>query len=328
MKEPRRGHSRRCRSAECNSEHAGDEHAFKNPLSKWYRHRKRHKDDEAQLLDPDYEGSHENSQGLRGSGQGKVCKGSSSATEAIHPQPRPQQKQQKPRTEAEQEPLVEDLSTRTRIRPALEKQTLPVAPVVPAVPTKPVSCQSPQDSGRSRPMCPAERARLAFPGCRDKSPGAADAAPEPQRLSGVQSLDSVLGQLCPGGKCRLSMKIKDPQDPVQAPKNGGDESSCTITDVAQQQCSLSNFPTSFPASIEVLMTVNHSCGMHKTLSEKSLHHDTSTISVVQTKPGHRQEIISIPKSRFIMVSTLLSFVILACFAVTIYSFSVPPGESM
>lgn len=49
-------------------------------------------------------------------------------------------------------------------------------------------------------------------------------------------------------------------------------------------------------------------------------------SVVHTKQTH-QDIISIPKSRFIVVSALLSFVMVACFSITIYSFAVPPGES-
>ncbi|CAN8005852.1 unnamed protein product [Ixodes pacificus] len=320
MKEPRRGHARRCHNVECPSEHGNDEHAFKNPLSKWCR-RKRHKDDEAQLLDPDYEGGNENSQGLR-----SRKSDTSTATEPSMPQ----QKQHKPRTVLEQQlpptALVEDLSTRTKIQPAPDKQKM-----VSTVSTKPsthTSCQPLRASEKTRPLCPAERARQAFPGCRDKSPGPSDVACEPQRPIAVQSLDSLLAQLCPGGKHCLSMKIKDQQDSVPVRPAVDDKSLHTAEDVTQRHCNMSNFPSSFPASIEVLMTVNHSCGMHKTLSERRLHHDSSALSVVHTKPGHQQEIISIPKSRFIMVSALLAFVILACFSVTIYSFSMPPDYAM
>uniref|UniRef100_A0A131YKN7 Uncharacterized protein n=1 Tax=Rhipicephalus appendiculatus TaxID=34631 RepID=A0A131YKN7_RHIAP len=149
---------------------------------------------------------------------------------------------------------------------------------------------------------------------------------------GVQSLDALLGQLC-SGNCKISMKVKDKDGRAHKDKDikvHKDDDSKTLAHKHNEiccmndstQCSRSHFPTTFPTSIEVLMTVNHSCTTHRSLSERSLQRDSSMVSVVHSKPGH-QDIISIPKSRFIVVAALLTIVMVACFCITIYSFSVP-----
>lgn len=357
MKEPRRGHSRRCRSVECRAENTGDDHLFRNPLSKWYRGRRRSKDDEAQLLGAEYDAGHESgsSQQQRQERSGRqqpVTKSSgASAPSSTRPPkgpcpPGPPSIHRPPSTPTAAcgGPRVrislpeEDLSTRTK--QAAGHQTgcaekYKVSPAVPALPPRPASCQPPQPPGKSRSLCPAERARLAFPGCQsqetmDSQSPSQTRARSPSRATGVLSLDALLGQLC-SGRCNISMKIKDKDDrdgehhhhrreDCLALAQKSSSEICT-RELTPTPCSR-HFPTSFPTSIEVLMTVKHSCSTHPSLSERSLQRDSSMVSVVHSKPGH-QEIISIPKSRFIVVAALLSFVMVACFCIAIYSFSVP-----
>lgn len=365
MKEPRRGHSRRCRSVECRSENAGEEHLFRNPLSKWYRGRRRSKDDEAGLLDAEYDGGHEShsQQQVRGSQQSTVASISSSGgapksstkpnkssssncstkkcpSSITSPQPH------KPTAaHGGYGPRVrislpeEDLSTRAKqqSRTAAHQQQAECADKseVPALPPRPASCQPTQLPNKTRSLCPAERARLAFPGCHNQESGhspSRDLTQSPARAMGVQSLDALLGQLC-SGNCKISMKVKDKDGKAHKDKDikvHKDDDSKTLAHKHNEiccmkeatQCSRSHFPTTFPTSIEVLMTVNHSCTTHRSLSERSLQRDSSMVSVVHSKPGH-QDIISIPKSRFIVVAALLTFVMVACLCITVYSFSVP-----
>ncbi|XP_077495600.1 uncharacterized protein LOC144106628 isoform X2 [Amblyomma americanum] len=354
MKEPRKGHSRRCRSVECRAENTGDDHLFRNPLSKWYRGRRRSKDDEAQLLGAEYDAGHESGssqQQARSGSQQPVTKSSSAVPPAITrppkrpcpPGPPPTHRPPPAPTAAFGGPQVrvslpeEDLSTRTK--QAAGHQTgnadkCEVSSAVPALPPRPASCQPLQLPGKSRSLCPAERARLAFPGCQgqeatpSQSPSRTQAR-SPSRATGVLSLDALLGQLC-SSHCNIAMKIKEKDRDGEhhhrheecrslAQKSSGE--ICAMKEVAPTPCSR-HFPTSFPTSIEVLMTVKHSCSTHPSLSERSLQRDSSMVSVVHSKPGH-QEIISIPKSRFLVVAALLSFVMVACFCIAIYSFSVP-----
>ncbi|KAL1415438.1 hypothetical protein MTO96_006788 [Rhipicephalus appendiculatus] len=371
MKEPRRGHSRRCRSVECRSENAGEEHLFRNPLSKWYRGRRRSKDDEAGLLDAEYDAGHEShsQQQVRGSRQpttastnssggvpksltkpnksssncsSKKC--ASSTTSAQPHKPTAANGSYGPRVRISLP--EEDLSTRARQqgRTAAHQQAeCADKSEVPALPPRPASCQPTQLPNKTRSLCPAERARLAFPGCHNQESGHSPSralTQSPARAMGVQSLDALLGQLC-SGNCKISMKVKDKDGRAHKDKDGrahkdkdikvhkDDDSKtlahkhneiCCMNDATQ--CSRSHFPTTFPTSIEVLMTVNHSCTTHRSLSERSLQRDSSMVSVVHSKPGH-QDIISIPKSRFIVVAALLTIVMVACFCITIYSFSVP-----
>ncbi|XP_075525869.1 uncharacterized protein LOC142557711 [Dermacentor variabilis] len=370
MKEPRRGHSRRCRSVECRSENAGEEHLFRNPLSKWYRGRRRSKDDEAGLLDAEYDAGHEShsQQQVRGSqrltaasnnsslggtpksvtkpnkNSGNNCSLENSASSTTSPP------LHKPTvaTSSGYGPRVrislpeEDLSTRAKQqRRAVTHQQQQVGCVdrseAPAVPPRPTSCQPLQQPSKTRSLCPAERARLAFPGCHNQETMSSHSpsrvlTQSPARAMGVQSLDALLGQLC-SGNCKISMKVKDKDGKVDKDKDikvHKDDDSKALAHKSNDiccmkeatPCSQSHFPTSFPTSIEVLMTVNHSCTTHRSLSERSLQRDSSMVSVVHSKPGH-QDIISIPKSRFIVVAALLTFVMVACFCITIYSFSVP-----
>lgn len=370
MKEPRRGHSRRCRSVECRSENAGEEHLFRNPLSKWYRGRRRSKDDEAGLLDAEYDAGHEShsQQQVRGNrrlavasnnsssggapklatkpnnSSGNNCSSENSASSTTSPPPN------KPTAAASggYGPRVrislpeEDLSTRAKqqsraVAHQQQQEGCTDRSEVPAVPPRPASCQPPQQPSKTRSLCPAERARLAFPGCHNQETMSSHSpsrvlTQSPARAIGVQSLDALLGQLC-SGNCKISMKVKDKDGKVHKDKDvkvHKDDDSKALAHKSNDiccmkettPCSRSHFPTSFPTSIEVLMTVNHSCTTHRSLSERSLQRDSSMVSVVHSKPGH-QDIISIPKSRFIVVAALLTFVLVACFCITIYSFSVP-----
>lgn len=303
--------SRRCRSVECRSEHVSDEHAFKNPISKWYRKRKLSKDDEAQLLAPDYDINHEHSQqGLRQCHPNDACQVNVSGTEAPQVPPSKPAPELRPLASA----VTEDLSTRTRrLPPTPGNNALPATPPRSCQGLAPRSCQPP-----GRPLCPADRARLAFPGCREKlaRPNTGE-HPRP-----TQSLDALLGQLC-SGNCSLAMKFEDTQDSTAALQPAGDRH---VKEAPHTLFPRSHLPSSFPTSIEVLMTVNHTCSSHKSSSERSLQGNASTLSVVHTKQT-QQDIISIPKSRFIVVSALLSFVMVACFSITIYSFAVPPEYS-
>lgn len=366
MKEPRRGHSRRCRSVECRSENAGEEHLFRNPLSKWYRGRKRSKDDEAGLLDGDFDAGHEghsqqqvrgtrklpeasnNSAGGAPKSTTKASNSSSNCLPGDSPSSTASPLPHKP-TAANNGygPRVrislpeEDLSTRAkkqqgRIGTHQQQAGCADRSEVPALPPRPASCQPLPQPNKTRSLCPAERARLAFPGCHNQdmvsgSPPSRALTQSPARAMAVQSLDALLGQLC-SGNCKISMKVKDKDGKVNKDKDvkvhKDDDKAlahkkseiCCMKEATQ--CSRNHFPTSFPTSIEVLMTVNHSCTTHRSLSERSLQRDSSMVSVVHSKPGH-QDIISIPKSRFIVVAVLLTIVIAACFCITIYSFSVP-----
>lgn len=368
MKEPRRGHSRRCRSVECRSENAGEEHLFRNPLSKWYRGRRRSKDDEAGLLDAEYDASHEShsqqqQQQVRGSRQpgavstngsggapkslAKPNKSSSNCESKKCPSSTTSVQPHKPTAASgTYGPRVrislpeEDLSTRARQQGhtvAHQQAERADKSEVPAFPPRPASCQPMQLPNKTRSLCPAERARLAFPGCHNQEAASGHSpsralTQSPARAMGVQSLDALLGQLC-SGNCKISMKVKDKEGRANKDKDikvhKDDDSKthahkhneiCCMKEAAQ--CSRSHFPSTFPTSIEVLMTVNHSCTTHRSISERSLQRDSSMVSVVHSKPGH-QEIISIPKSRFIVVAALLTIVMVACFCITIYSFSVP-----
>ncbi|XP_077547403.1 uncharacterized protein LOC144159653 [Haemaphysalis longicornis] len=331
MKEPRRAHSRRCRSVECRSEHAGDEHVFRNPLSKWYRGRRRSKDDEAQLLDAEYDAGNENNsqQHVRD----KAAK-NSGTTRARPPGPTDRAPTPSKTAAGGSKPRTchpdEDLSTRVKAgvlhQTGAERSKVLAVPA-PPLPARPSSCQPPP----AKELCPAERARLAFPGCHSQQPSSKRPhareeerplpAQSPPRPTGMQSLDALLGQLCSSRDCNVSMKIKNKDRRARGQDEGvsAREGACT-------PCSRSHFPANFPTSIEVLMTVNHSCNTHRSISDGTVQRDSSMVSVVHSKPCN-QDIISIPKSRFIVVAALLSFVVVACFCITIYSFSVPAEHS-
>ncbi|KAK8768265.1 hypothetical protein V5799_015269 [Amblyomma americanum] len=200
MKEPRKGHSRRCRSVECRAENTGDDHLFRNPLSKWYRGRRRSKDDEAQLLGAEYDAGHES-----GSSQQQARSGS-------------------------QQPVTKSSSA--------------VPPAITRPPKRP---------------CP--------PG----PPPTHRPPPAPTAAFG-------------GPQVRVSLPEEDLS--TRTKQAAGHQASNLL------------------ASSDQWGVMFFFC------------------SVVHSKPGH-QEIISIPKSRFLVVAALLSFVMVACFCIAIYSFSVP-----
>ncbi|XP_064489165.1 uncharacterized protein LOC135401004 [Ornithodoros turicata] len=297
-----------------------EERIFKSALIKWYKQMKRSTDDEAQLLGAKSECSRQDEETSRAAPTPPVIK------PAVH------QSEQKKNREPQRAFNLAKEDVSNRKKSYARQQNVTSQPTSSSTTT---TAQSAQQVKKTT-LSPADRARMAFPGVNSQqvpndSATNTGASGEPiankserQRMKlelkpgEVRSLAALLGHFCSGGRSIPNIASGRQGRDDCAEKGAKSGTSKSLKQFSDDH----NRGTSpFPTSIEVLMTVNHSYSTPASSKGKDLTRHLSCSSVARKKRD--QDVISIPKSRFILVSALLLFTVIVCFAVTIYAFSTP-----
>ncbi|XP_064477761.1 uncharacterized protein LOC135391436 isoform X2 [Ornithodoros turicata] len=192
----------------------------------------------------------------------------------------------------------------------------------------------------SEKLCPADRARMAFPPgtvSEPSRPGSCVVNHDPVVVAATSDqLKEADMLLTPKERTSLRSLLTDVcsvhhhQNAMQREQRRSHRTKVSMETTRQkhsyeaEDAMEGSSNINFPRSIEVLMTVNHSYGLQQTFAKDGFRSGTSNISVT----GQSKDIIAISKSKLIMVSTLLLFIIALCFAITIYSYSGTHGNGL